>query len=333
MRNWVSAEATQVTVKFFPDPGGTPLAPGTGYLRLWLAEGFLAQRTSWGNDHYPALYGGVTLNFLGLGNRPTPFSSLTERRTWNAPGAYLDFPMTTLLPYNGGVVEVDAALYRASGDGPLGVAAKVVSGLAGLIGPPLTVAGMIADKVSDGLDSILEAQGDDPVLGLHWSMVADGGGNQTVRPGHIVVVNAPGGELLANLAIVDGRLQADGDLLTGVDYLVVRVETRTERDDFWLPEFEELRTRAAEAYLLNQLETFENLRTTAICRAYTTTDFSRTDGLRLAKLVADRIDEVKQLGAVPKVDRSIENLTSADLPTIEEIRGLGLAALLNVSSR
>ncbi|RDI24500.1 hypothetical protein [Lentzea flaviverrucosa] len=328
IRRWFDDDTRQVTLEFLPDPAASPLAPGEGYLRVWLVEGFLAKARTWGTDHYPALYAGVQLNFLGAGNKPTPFSLLQNRPTWKAPGAYLNFPVTTLLPYSGGTVEIDAALYRSSDTGPIGVAAKVVSGLTSLIGLPLGVVSTIADKVSDGLDVILDAQKEDPELGLHWTMVPDGGGGQSVRPGYLIVANTPQGTLPEDLTIKNDRLHGNGVPLEGVDFLVLRVECRAARDEYWLPELEELRVRAVDAYLNQQLETFENLRRTAIYIAMTCPDFSRHDRLRVAKVVTDRIDEVKLVGAVPSAESGLDQLTAADLPHIDEVRDLTLEDLL-----
>ena len=40
--SWVADNAEHVTVRFLPDETGSPVQPHAGYLRLWLAEGFLA---------------------------------------------------------------------------------------------------------------------------------------------------------------------------------------------------------------------------------------------------------------------------------------------------
>lgn len=154
--SWVDANAEHVTVRFIPDESGQPIHPHGGYLRLWLAEGFLARQTAWGAKQFPALHGGVSLSFLG-GDRTTFTSFSRPPEGWTVPGAQLDFPITTLLPFTGGTVEVEAALYEASVDGPLGTAIELVSGLAALLGPPLSTAATVADKISDGLDAVLAA--------------------------------------------------------------------------------------------------------------------------------------------------------------------------------
>ena len=67
---WFNSNAQHVTVEFIPYPGGSPINAYQGYLRLWLAEGFLAKAATWGNKHFPVLHGGAALSYLGLGVQP-----------------------------------------------------------------------------------------------------------------------------------------------------------------------------------------------------------------------------------------------------------------------
>jgi hypothetical protein len=61
------------------------------------------------------LHGGASLAFLGA--QPTTFTTFTRPpESWCSPGARLDFPITPLLPFNGGTVEIEAALYEARRD-------------------------------------------------------------------------------------------------------------------------------------------------------------------------------------------------------------------------
>ena len=152
--SWVADNAEHVTLRFLPDETGSPVQPHAGYLRLWLAEGFLARQRVWGANQFPVLHGGVSLSVLG-GDRTTFTTFSRPPDAWTVPGAQLDFPITALLPFAGGAVEVEAALYEARTDGPLGTAIELVSSLASLLGPPLATAAMVADKISTGLDTVL----------------------------------------------------------------------------------------------------------------------------------------------------------------------------------
>jgi hypothetical protein len=325
VRGWFDANATHVTVTFIPDPDGAPLAAYQGYLRLWLAEGFLAKAVTWGNQHFPALHGGASLRFLGT--EPTPFTTLTRPPgNWTVPGAQFDFQITPLLPFNGGTVEVEAALYQATVAGPLATAVGLIGNLASLMGPPLAIAAGIADKVSDGLDAILQADGGQPVLGVHWTMVAPGGPGHKLQPGHLAVVNAPP-QQLGQLVIADGRLAVSSGAgqrpLTGVDYLVVRVECREERDDWRFPDLDELVRAAGLAAIEGHQDTFKARRTEAIARAWQSADLTPNDRKRVAKLVADEIDDARRLGAVPGKEQGLgpaDRLLAPDAPELAQLR-------------
>jgi hypothetical protein len=331
---WFHANAEHVTVEFLPDPESAPLAAHEGYLRLWLSEGFVAQARNWGARQFPALHGGASLSFLG--SERTPFTTFTRPPgAWQVPGAQLDFPITPLLPWGGGIVEVEAALYEASTESPLGTALDLLGGLVSLIGPPLATAATIAGKVSEGLDTVLAASGAQPILGVHLSMVAPGGVGNVLRAGHLAVIGTPRDSLEGALSISDGRLRRDGAQLSGVDYLVLRVECRTERDDWRFPELDRLVLTAGEAYIHGRHEVFKACRTEAIVAAWNSADLTPNDRKRVAKFVAEEIDAVAELGAVPGPRRALEFAAAERLPGADaiELRDLRLGDLLVSSTR
>ncbi|MGI5289016.1 hypothetical protein ACQEVF_37520 [Nonomuraea polychroma] len=310
---WFRAEAEHMHLAFIPEPGSAPLLPREGYIRVWLVEGFLAQRRTWGNEHYPALHGGVTLSFLGA--EPVSFTTVTAP-SWSTPGVHLDQQVSPLVPYNGGVVTVTAALYQASQQGPLGAAVQVLGAFAGLIGPPLATAATIAGKMSEGLDAVLEATGDQPKLGVHWSMVAPRGGGRPVQAGHLAVLDAP--RPPAPLSVVDGRLRAGGEPLK-MDHLLLRIECREERDDPFTPELDALVRRAAEEGLRGNLDSMRAFRNEAIIRAWNSTDLVPKDGRRVAKLIAAELDAARPLGIVPR-EELLSRLPDRDDPELKRLR-------------
>lgn len=326
VQGWFEASASKFTVRFLPDPASNALPAQGGYLRLWLAEGFLAQSRSWGAAQFPALHGGVSLTFLG---GQVAFSGLSRpTESWTVPGAQLDFPMTPLLPFNGGTVEVEAALYKATTNGPLGTAVDLIASLGSLLGPPLATAATIADKVSDGLDAVLTATAAEPVLGVHWTMVSPGGGGNVMQPGHLVVVGAPPATLGGVPVIQNGTLHLDANderaPMTGFDYLILRVECRTERDDWRLPELDELIRSAGEAFILGQQDTYAARRTETIARAWTSVDLIPADRKRIALLVKEELDGLGQLGAVPGPDRTLDVVAAERLASADDDRLVGL---------
>jgi hypothetical protein len=324
---WFDQNADHLVVEFFP-ADQEAIAPFGGYVRLWLAEGFLAKRRSWGNTHFPALHGGLALKFLG--NDSTPFTTFAQpEASWETPGGQFDFPVTPLLPFSGGTVEAEAALYKASTAGPLATAVGLIGSLSSLMGPPLSAAATITDKISTGLDAVLSATGDQPVLAVHWAMTSPGGGPNPLRTGHLVVIASSAEELGGRPSMVQGRLHVDRGggptLVTGVDYLVLRVECRQERDDWRFPELDDLIRRAGTAYLEGHQDEYKARRTEAVVKAWNSTDLTPTDRKRVAKLVAEEIDSLATLGAVPRSARPLHvvaptRLLATDSPDVSALR-------------
>ena len=93
----------------------------------------------------------MSLAFLGA-QRATFTTFSLPPAAWSVPGRRVDLPITELLPFHGGTVEIEVALYEADVEGPLHTAIDVVSGLASLMGPPLATAATVAEKISDGLE-------------------------------------------------------------------------------------------------------------------------------------------------------------------------------------
>lgn len=325
VRGWFTANAEHITAEFLPDPDARPAVPGDSYVRLWLAEGFLAKRVSWGKEYFPTLHGGVTLAFQG--SEATPFTRFTRPDVaQTAPGMYLDYPMTSLVPYAGGPVSVEAALYRAANGGPLETAVTIAGSLASLVGPPLSTAATIAERVSTGLGTVLDNT--DPVLGVHWTMGSEGGGGQVLRPGHIAVINAEPTAVPGPLRIVAGRLHGPDGLLTGFDYLVLRVECREENDEWRFPELERLRKEAMAAYHQGLLDTYKQLRTRAVVQVLNSPDLTENDTLRVAKYVQEAIDRVTELGVNTADQDSLDPIPQHLLPHRTDVDGLTAADLL-----
>ncbi|WP_243407634.1 hypothetical protein [Frankia canadensis] len=316
VRGWFEADAEHVTTCFLPEPGSAPIWPGQGYLRLWLAEGFLAKARGWDGDRFPVLHAGASLDFGGTG--AVAFTSFSRpAAAWAVPGEQVDFPVTPLLPFTGGVVEIEAAVYQAVQAGPLDTAVRLVAGFADLLGPPLATAATVARAVSAGLDSLIDASGERPVLGLHHAMISPGGGGLPVRAGHLAVVNAAPGSLPGPLTIdAGGRLALlDGDSggqddgpggtrrVTGVDYLVVRVETRAEHDVWLSPAMAALVARARLARARGRMGAFTDYRAEAVTTAWTSDDYVESDRPRIAAAIAAALEAgAEQAAAGPDPD-------------------------------
>ena len=329
VKGWFEGRADHATVRFLPDPGSQPLDAYGGYLRLWFAEGFLAQGKHWGSEEFPVLHGGVALNFLGQDG--TAFSTFTQQSQDAAiRGAFLNYRISPLVPFNGGTVEIQAALYRTTVTGPLGTAVALAGNLASLVGPPLATAATLVQKVSAGLGQVLATSKDKPVLGVHYTLVSAGGGVPELRPGVLVVAGKPADRLGGTLALdPDGRVAlatSDGlRPLTGTDYLALRVECRTERDDWRFPELDALIKAAQVAAVEGNKEAYDRRRIDALARAWNSSDLVGVDHKRVADLVEKMIGLVNIVGIVSRSeDLTIEQaapqyLLAPDAPELDSL--------------
>src|ERR1700722_14736699 len=97
-----------------PEFDDQPLKPERSYFRLWLTEMFLTQSKAWFKDWYPAVHSSVRLKF---GNQ----SDVNFSRGVRAPEeplanrVLLNYRLTELMPFNGGVVELGAGLLALEG--------------------------------------------------------------------------------------------------------------------------------------------------------------------------------------------------------------------------
>ena len=333
--SWFTANAEHCTRQFLPEPGAQPIRADQGYVRLWLSEGFLAKRRTWGNDHAAVMHGGLSLRLLGRpGIAFTTVASLPDQPA--RAGEYLDYDVTPLLPFTGGVVEIESALYRTSADGLLAGAAAIAGGLKPLLGPPLSTAIEMAEKVSESVAHLLTATDERPLLGIHWSpQSGEGGGAGSaggsgarggVTPGHLVLIDTPPGTIQGSLAIEGGRLVVQGNAgperLVGYNYLVLRLECTTTREEWRQPELQALIDAARQAVIYGELDTYRRLRREAVVRAATCPDFIPADQKRVAVLVGEMVEEAAQLGASADPQTSLAAAAAERLPDAQDPRVL-----------
>ncbi len=215
-----------------------PLMPYRGYFRIWLSEMFLTRSREWFIDWYPAVHCAVRLNF---GGQDRLVSSVAQMPEQLAQGIKLNHQLTDLLPYNGGVVELQAALVALKGENHLKTTIKVLQDFSGLITAPLTQTLAIAEKVSSGLEELIGATGGNVHLPLGQTFLSADGGGATLKPGYHVAIRATQDQVAIDRLTVKGDQLyyaatpgAAASQFSKADYMLLRIEARTERDDYML---------------------------------------------------------------------------------------------------
>lgn len=309
---WFSRNAQAYLLASIPleDGEASPLKPYESYLRVWLADMFLAKRGNWLRSWFPAVHAEIRMPFGG--ERTVTFTRVARPRDDAlAEGVLLNYAVTDLIPYNGGTVEIDTALFGLKNDDNLAAGVALLQSFSNLVAPPLGQALAVAEKVATGARNFLDQTGGDVHLALHQTLVSDGGGGGNVlRPGYLAVVLATQNEVPpADLRVQGDRLHRitdDGNRLepfTSHDYMLLRIEGRAERDDWeqFLPEVVDARNRAAEAFLRADEKLAGEYRSAALMAVFNSSDLVYPDKRRIVGAIEKQWKDLAKtgLGAVP----------------------------------
>jgi hypothetical protein len=328
IRRQVDAEAGHLHRLFFPQEDAVTMVANDSYVRVWLSELFLAKEVSWGAERSPAVQASVRLLFGGLS--PKTFVTLVQPPVTTGQGVFEDFQLTELLPYRGHSVELQAALYGILGKNNLSTAIDILTGFASLVTPPLSTALTIVDMVGAGVEKIIEANAQDPVLCLQGTLAAPGGGlANELKPGWLAVVRATEDELPAKeLHVSSGRLCRNGSRLTGFDYMVLHVEGRRERDDWRTPDLDQAISAAAYAKALGSSDEYERLRADALSRIFFSPDLTAAQRSQLAQVVKEELGSTDPGAAAPGEMTVAAIVERRGLPSRAAVGHLTLGELL-----
>jgi hypothetical protein len=217
---------------WIPIDQGAPLASDASYVRIFISEMWLETNWKWFSGWYPAVEAAVKLTF---GDQPatviTRVAKPPEGVTDNA--VLRNYEILPLTPFNGGTLELQAALMALQGQNYLGSAIKVLEEFSSLVAAPLGQAIAIAEKISNGLDEIVKATNGDARLPYHDTFVGAGMGTSELRSGYVAVVRAQPEQLdSTRLSVKDGALLYDSSPFRKFDYLLLRIDSATTRDDY-----------------------------------------------------------------------------------------------------
>jgi hypothetical protein len=232
----------------------------------------------------------------------------------------LDYQLTPLMPFNGGVVEIVAALVAMKGKDYIASVVKVMGDLSKLlVVPQLSTALGYALPIASGVQDLLGGGSGTMRTGVHKSFVGEGGGTgaNVMYPGYFAVIDGSASDFPeAEFWIRGGRLYHGDDMTSSVPFekashLLFQLETRDERDD-WMS-FKEIEGAYQDA--IRQLgdqeaEKAEAAIRRAIVLARTSPDLTRADRNRVALALRDEFGQAKAggFGAVPSAQRNLKDL-------------------------
>lgn len=309
VKGWITANADHYLRVIIPadhvspaPQNDAPLTPDASYFRVWLSEMFLAKQVDWGAQKFPAVHAEVSLSF-GNQNEVT-FSRVAQPpKDQIGKGVFLNYLLCELMPYKGGVVTVDAALIALTGEDYLRTAIGVLQQFSGLVTAPLGEALNIAGKLTIGTRDLLSATGGNIHLGWHDSFISQGGdGGLVIKPGYYAVILGTQAQVEPKrLYIKDGRLCKGNNLqsaepLVGFDYMLFRIEGRSERDDWRLKPIDDPLKKAKAALAKDNQEEFNAYRKVSLVAALESPDYSETDRRRVIATIKQELKQLQESG-------------------------------------
>ncbi len=311
----------------------TALVAGEHYLRLWLVEMFLKNDRDWFAKWHPAVHAATNLEFgdqTQLITKVAGPSNLQDLDSGHLDRVIsLNHPLTTLMPFKGGSVELDAGLLAMKGRDDVKTFIKVLGDFSNVLAvPQLSSALAIAGPLADGVAEMVGATDGNLVLGLHQTFTsAGGGGDAILRAGYQAVVRATEQEIDRDqLWVVEDRLHQGASAeasryLTGRHYMLLRIEARSERDD-WdsITSIQKPFELAIDMLELENLEQADAYRKAAIAAALKAAELTKVDRRRVIQQIKTQYRQARedfQPGAFADVDRSLSSLMAGAMSVAE----------------
>jgi hypothetical protein len=308
------------------------LVPHQDYFRIWLCEMFLAKESTLLSSWLPAASVEVTVSRAG---RPTAGYSRVLRPEAETQGGTIlvDYPVTDLVPYDGGTVEIDAALLGLQSSTRLDLVVDLLHTISLIPMPGVDQALTVAKQVTSAAREMVKSTDGAVHLDLHaaWASADDQGGGAGLQSGYIAALLATAKQVDAGqLRVVGNRLhRTDGSAtahLLGWDYVLLRVEGRDHRDDFWLPELQEQLDKAVDALGDGMPDLADRYRTAAIAVVWKSPQYTWADRDRVVDAVNTRFAAVAGGGrgaAAGPAPQDLNELVQRYGPTREEVLARG----------
>ncbi|MGH2537902.1 MAG: hypothetical protein ACRDHL_10945 [Candidatus Promineifilaceae bacterium] len=331
LTGWTTANAQHFSYREFPagGPAAQPLPVYGSYFQISLSQFFLARNRNWFQQLYPAAHTAVRLQYADF--EPVELSHVTHLpKDGLGKGVSLNHPVTGLIPYNGGTVEIFCGLIALQGQDYLDGAIQLLASFSGLVAGPVSQAIVVAGKVASSVHDLIVGNNGAVHLNFHQSYTAAPGG-ANLAPGHVAVILATAAQLAnAQLSVQNDQLMAGGQPLTGYDYLLFRIDGLQERPDWRMREIEEYLGLAARAYLQGKQQDGDDYRAAALVAVYQSPDLAANDRRRVAKRINEELDAVAgDLGAAGEApaDLSLNAIMSVGALSWQHAAALGPPSL------
>lgn len=312
-RNRLNKDRDHLAVVALGKDGHAGAAPGTAakanqhYFRLWLKSMVLSSRTKWFRDFAPMVHSVVKLQYGNRASVEIPHAagrfSLKDVKAGNLDRVVSrDHALTSLLPFRGGTVELTAGLFSVLQHDSMDAFLKTLGSFSALLSQPAISAALtVAAPLANGVQNLLGASDNLLCVGLDQTFTGTDAG-QPLADQYFAVFRADDQVDVNRLQQVDGVLKqrnqnGDWEELTGVDYMLFRVEVTETRDDFdGFPSIDEPYKRMRTHLVQGKIDDADKERRktfTAVIESDDITDFDRR---RILELVNKEYEFYRGMG-------------------------------------
>ena len=309
LKDWWSRDAARYVVHDLPASAVRPAGDtgercvaGSHYFRLWLSEMRLARDREWFASRHPVVHAlvkltvGDTVVELPRIAGPMALPGLDAAHLGDV--IQLDHPLTPLLPYNGGVVELSAGLIALEGTNLVRDFAAAVGAITQIVAqPPVSTALAAVGPIATAVQTLLASTAGHQHLGVHLAFAGDQA-PRALHAGYLAVVRQDGAVVAtADLAVLDGVLHHRAAPLAGADYLLFRIERMAERDD-WdrLSPIAGPFREALSALSLGSTEMAQAHVRRAMLEAWHSPDLTRVDRTRVSAEIKRAFEDARNSG-------------------------------------
>ncbi len=288
-----------------PHYSPNPMQAGQHYFRLILAEMSLRRDREWFASWYPAVHSLVTFRF-GDQKIEIPYIAgslaLKDLSVTNLERVIqLNHPLTSLVPFNGGDIDIIAGLLAMQGANYLNRFINVLTNFSKLlIVPQLSSTLSVAAPLVQGVEELLGVNNGALHLGFH-QLFSKGGGN--LQPGYTAVILAEENKINRNrLWVVDGQLRQGNSLddnqpFSGYTYMLLKIESQEGRDDWEsLSSIQQPFNNAIDALIKGKSQEAQSYLRQAIATALQSPDLTLGHRYVAARRLKERFDEIHDLG-------------------------------------
>jgi hypothetical protein len=342
IRVWAARETQNYLFVPFHTDADMPLVADASYFRLWLKDMNLTQSRKWFTDIYPAVHSSVRLNFGGQPDQTFARVAAPSEAVMG-PGERRNYIMSELIPFNGGTVEIEAALFALRGQNHLKATVDVLASTVGiladfsnLVAAPLTEAVSIVQKLSSGLESILQTSQGQVHLALHQGLrEGPASADNSLRPGYFAVILATAAQVKRErLKVEGGQLlysPAEGkptERLTSYEYMLFELEGTAERNDYrHLKDIAEPMNAALDAVIDGDKGAIKLTKKRLLKAVSRSPDVAQDDQRRildaLDKELKDARKRASEFGAAGVARQDLDAVVGKWAEPIETFKGLG----------